>query len=145
MFVILSALSTPVEGKLSVSPASVFFRRSDSSLVYLQSYLHMDYQCFVVGETTSLVAHAGSSAEAARRDQRGAAPHFFTKRVADPNMIPVLVAAGVEFGAVKVWHISCFAMHTSSCSQSCAPLGASGSTRLFMACLSSDRFCHSQS
>lgn len=51
-----------------------------------------------------LLAGPGSSAEATRRDQRGAAPHFFTKRVADPNMIPVLVAAGVEFGAVKVWH-----------------------------------------
>jgi hypothetical protein len=30
------------------------------------------------------------------------APQFYTKRVADPNMIPLLVAAGVEFGAVKV-------------------------------------------
>ncbi|CAL8462710.1 g2243 [Coccomyxa elongata] len=52
-------------------------------------------------DPTAVASTSGSSAEAARRDQRGAAPHFFTKRVADPNMIPVLVAAGVEFGAVK--------------------------------------------
>ena len=48
---------------------------------------------------------AGMSAERAaalQRAQKNSAPHFVTKRVADPNMIPMLVAAGVEFGAVKV-------------------------------------------
>ncbi len=48
---------------------------------------------------------AGMSAErtaALQRAHRSAPPHFVTKRVADPNMIPMLVAAGVEFGAVKV-------------------------------------------
>ncbi len=47
------------------------------------------------------MAVSGASAEAARRERGGVAPHFVTKRVSDPNMIPVLVAAGVEFGAVK--------------------------------------------
>ena len=37
-----------------------------------------------------------------QRVQKNTPPHFVTKRVADPNMIPMLVAAGVEFGAVKV-------------------------------------------
>lgn len=58
--------------------------------------------------------HAGMSTlspeaarTAAQRAQRGASsasaiPQFFTKRVADPGMIPLLVATGVEFGAVKV-------------------------------------------
>ena len=52
---------------------------------------------------------AGMSAElsaeriaALQRAQKNSPPHFVTKRVADPNMIPMLVAAGVEFGAVKV-------------------------------------------
>ena len=37
-----------------------------------------------------------------QRVQKNTPPHFVTKRVADLNMIPMLVAAGVEFGAVKV-------------------------------------------
>ena len=41
-------------------------------------------------------------AAALQRAQKNSPPHFVTKRVADPNMIPMLVAAGVEFGAVKV-------------------------------------------
>ncbi|CAL5223140.1 g5605 [Coccomyxa viridis] len=47
---------------------------------------------------------SGMSAErtaALQRAQKNSPPHFVTKRVADPNMIPMLVAAGVEFGAVK--------------------------------------------
>ena len=58
---------------------------------------------------------AGMSAERAaalQRAHKSAPPHFVTKRVADPNMIPMLVAAGVEFGAVKVLslllHPSCW-------------------------------------
>jgi hypothetical protein len=52
---------------------------------------------------------AGAAAEeallqraAASAPNQAPAPQFFTKRVADPGMIPMLVAAGVEFGAVKV-------------------------------------------
>lgn len=58
---------------------------------------------------------AGMSAERAaalQQAHKSAPPHFVTKRVADPNMIPMLVAAGVEFGAVKVLslllHPSCW-------------------------------------
>ena len=54
-------------------------------------------------------AAAGMSAERAaalQRAQKSSPPHFVTKRVSDPNMIPMLVAAGVEFGAVKVLLLS---------------------------------------
>lgn len=56
---------------------------------------------------------AGMSAErtaALQRAQKNSPPHFVTKRVADPNMIPMLVAAGVEFGAVKVCTAGCITL-----------------------------------
>ena len=55
----------------------------------------------------SVCGKAGAERAAAlqRAARSGNAPQFFTKRVSDPNMIPMLVAAGVEFGAVKV-HLS---------------------------------------
>lgn len=56
-------------------------------------------------DTSAVASTSGAPAERARRERAGSVPHFFTKRVADPNMIPMLVAAGVEFGAVKVQHL----------------------------------------
>ncbi len=65
--------------------------------------------CIAMSAYNSM-ACAGMSAErtaALQRAQKNSPPHFVTKRVADPNMIPMLVAAGVEFGAVKVCsHVS---------------------------------------
>jgi hypothetical protein len=53
-----------------------------------------------------------------RAARSGPPPQFVTKRVADPNMIPMLVAAGVEFGAVKV---SSLCVRTISCGSCCRP------------------------
>lgn len=40
---------------------------------------------------------------------------FFTKRVNDPNLVPVLLAHGVRFGAVKVPSLSYLRLHLHSC------------------------------
>ena len=61
--------------------------------------------CGVLLCVTISPSTAGMSAERAaalQGAQKNSPPHFVTKRVADPNMIPMLIAAGVEFGAVKV-------------------------------------------
>lgn len=46
--------------------------------------------------------HAGSAAVAAEASRAPAPALFFAKRIADPGLIPMLVAAGVEFGALQV-------------------------------------------
>jgi hypothetical protein len=48
---------------------------------------------------------AGTTADGARSWENGrvrGSHEYVTKCIDDPNLIPVLIAAGVEFGAVKV-------------------------------------------
>ena len=80
--------------------------------------LNIKNLCSQIGSAAAALAEqhqqAAADAAAAQRQallqQRAAAPspQFYTKRVADPGMIPTLVAAGVEFGAVKVLLLSLF-------------------------------------
>ena len=56
------------------------------------------------GSKAQQSAAQGAPAEAAARSAQQAAPSttFFTKRVADPNLVPLLLSKGVQFGAVRV-------------------------------------------
>ena len=51
------------------------------------------------------IAHQPSPASSDAQQQQqqlGATTTFYTKRVADPNLVPLLLAKGVQFGAVRV-------------------------------------------
>ena len=52
-------------------------------------------------EVTQQPSPASSDAQQ-QLQQLGATTTFYTKRVADPNLVPLLLAKGVQFGAVRV-------------------------------------------
>ena len=89
--------------------------------------------CAAGGKVSQQEARAASSAasEAAAQAAQMVPPSttFYTKRVADPNLVPLLLSKGVQFGAVRVRPLPlCARVLLTACSwrkEQCACLRAS--------------------